>query len=126
MFSKTGRGNVREQNPKAGAEVKEGRRIQLVINAKTVQKVAVPNLIGYSARQAVAELNSRGLTLGQFIYVSDMATNNVLKQKYKGRDIASGTMVEAEAPIDPATHKPKIYTRFDCFVRAAIFRSLSK
>lgn len=100
VFSKTGRGNVREQNPKAGAEVKEGRRIQLVINAKTVQKVAVPNLIGYSARQAVAELNSRGLTLGQFIYVSDMATNNVLKQKYKGRDIASGTMVEAEAPID--------------------------
>ena len=33
---------------------------------------------------------------------------------------------EAEAPIDPATHKPKVYTRFDCFVRAAIFRSLSK
>lgn len=100
VFSKTGRGNVREQNPKAGAEVKEGRRIQLVINAKGIQKVAVPHLVGYSARQAVAELNSRGLTLGQFIYVSDMATNNVLKQKYKGRDIASGTMVEAESPID--------------------------
>ena len=32
---------------------------------------------------------------------------------------------EAEAPIDPTTRKPKIYTRFDCFVRAAIFRSLN-
>ncbi len=32
---------------------------------------------------------------------------------------------EAEAPIDPITRKPKIYTRFDCFVRAAIFRSLN-
>ena len=33
---------------------------------------------------------------------------------------------EADAPMDPKTHKPKIYSRFDCFVRAAIFRSLSK
>ena len=100
VFSKTGRGMVREQNPVAGAQVKEGRRIQLVINAKNVQKVTVPNTVGYSARQALAELNSRGLTLGQFIYVDDMATNNVLKQKYKGRDIEPGTMIEAESCID--------------------------
>ncbi|MBO5698970.1 MAG: hypothetical protein J6R79_03090 [Bacteroidaceae bacterium] len=33
---------------------------------------------------------------------------------------------EADAPMDPKTHKPKIYSRFDCFVRAAIFRSLTK
>ena len=32
---------------------------------------------------------------------------------------------EAGAPIDPKTHKPKVYTRFDCYVRAAIFRELS-
>lgn len=31
---------------------------------------------------------------------------------------------EAGAPIDPATRKPKIYIRFDCFIRAAIFREL--
>lgn len=100
VFAKTGRGLVREQNPAPGAKVKDGRRIQLVVNAKGVQKVAVPNLVGYSARQAVAELNSRGLTMGRFIYVSDMATNNVLKQKYRGNDIEAGTVVEAEAAID--------------------------
>lgn len=33
---------------------------------------------------------------------------------------------EADAPVDPATRKPKVYTRFDCFVRAAIFRALAK
>ena len=60
----------------------------------------MPNLVGYSARQAVAELNSRGLVLGKFIYVGDMATNNVLKQKYRGRDVEPGDMVEAEARID--------------------------
>ena len=100
VFAKTGRGLVREQNPAPGAKVKDGRRIQLVVNAKGVQKVAVPNLVGYSARQAVAELNSRGLTLGRFIYVNDMATNNVLKQKYRGKDVEAGTIVEAEAAID--------------------------
>lgn len=100
VFAKTGRGLVREQNPKAGAQVKEGRRIQLTMNALGVQKVSMPNLVGYSARQAVAELSSRGLTLGKFLYVEDMATNNVLQQKYRGRDIEPGTMVEAEARID--------------------------
>ena len=65
-----------------------------------VQKVAVPNVVGYSARQALAELNSRGLTLGQFIYVNDMATNNVLKQQSKGKDVEPGTMLEAEARVD--------------------------
>ena len=100
VFSKTGRGRVREQNPVAGTAVKEGRRIQLVVNAMGVQKVAVPNVVGYSARQALAELNSRGLTLGQYIYVNDMATNNVLKQLYKGREVEPGTMLEAEASVD--------------------------
>ena len=31
---------------------------------------------------------------------------------------------EPGTPIDPRTHKPKVYSRLDCFVRAAIFRSL--
>ena len=31
---------------------------------------------------------------------------------------------EPGTPIDPRTHKPKVYIRLDCFVRAAIFRSL--
>lgn len=100
VYSKTGRGLVREQNPAAGKHVKDGRRVLLTMNALGVQRVPMPNLVGYSARQAVAELNSRGLVLGKFIYVGDMATNNVLKQKYRGRDVEPGDMVEAEARID--------------------------
>ena len=100
VYAKKGRGLVREQNPAAGTQVKEGRRVQLTMNAFGVQRVPMPNLVGYSARQAVAELSSRGLVLGRFIYVGDMATNNVLKQKYRGRDVEPGAMVEAEARID--------------------------
>ena len=100
IYSKTGRGLVREQNPAAGAHVKEGRRVQLVMNAVGIQKVPMPNLVGYSVRQAVAELSARGLALGKFMYVDDMATNNVLYQKYRGRSVEPGEMVEAESRID--------------------------
>lgn len=100
IYSRTGRGLVRDQNPAAGAYVKEGRRVQLTMNALGIQKVSMPNLVGYSVRQAVAELSSRGLALGKLIYIDDIATNNVLQQKYRGRDIGPGTMVDAEGRID--------------------------
>lgn len=31
---------------------------------------------------------------------------------------------EPDAPIDPRTNRPKIYIKFDCYVRAKIHRSL--
>ena len=60
----------------------------------------MPNLVGYSLRQAKAELLSRGLNLGTLIYVEDIATNNVLKQLYRNREIKPGVPVESESSID--------------------------
>ena len=51
--------------------------------------------------------------------------NEVLAANWKQRFQAQLKHPEADAPIDPNTHKPKVYTRFDCYVRAAIFRELS-
>lgn len=95
-----GRGLVYSQNPKAGSKVKKGRKIRLTINSVTPQKVQVPNLVGYSMRQAMAELSSRGLTVGKLVYVSDMATNNVLRQLRGNREIAPGTLIESGTAID--------------------------
>lgn len=94
------RGTVYTQNPKVGSHVKKGRRILLTINAVMPKKVTMPNLVGYSLRQAKAELLSRGLNPGTLIYVDDIATNNVLKQLYKNREIKPGTPVESESRID--------------------------
>ena len=94
------KGAVYRQNPRAGSKVKDGRRIILTINAKTAKKVTMPNLIGYSMRQAMAELQSRGLVLGKLIYVDDIATNNVLRQLKGNRAIDPGTLVESESVID--------------------------
>ena len=60
----------------------------------------MPNLFGESLRQAKAEILSRGLVLGKLIYVKDIATNNVLKQLYKGQEIEPGTMIDSESVID--------------------------
>ena len=51
--------------------------------------------------------------------------NEVLAANWKQRFQAQLKHPEADAPIDPNTHIPKVYTRFDCYVRAAIFRELS-
>ena len=95
-----GKGLIYRQNPKAGSKVKEGRRILLTINAVNAKEVMMPNLIGYSMRQAKAEILSKGLQIGRLEYVSDIATNNVLKQLHDGAEIAPGTMIESESRID--------------------------
>lgn len=94
------KGAVRDQNPEPGSKVKEGRRISLTINALNAKKVTMPNLVGLSMRQALAELQSRGLVLGKLIYVQDMATNNVLRQLKGNREFPPGKTVEADTEID--------------------------
>ena len=94
------RGAVFSQNPAAGSRVKKNRLIRLTTNAVNAKQVSMPNLVGYSMRQAKAELSSKGLNLGKLIYVSDMATNNVLKQQYRGKDIKTGTMIDSGSEVD--------------------------
>lgn len=101
IYVKEGRGTVDRQNPASGSMVKENRRILLVMRAHGVRQVPMPNLVGYSTRQALAELDSRGLQVGKIIYDDRVPTsNNVLKQLYRGHEVMPGENVEAEASID--------------------------
>ncbi|MCF0177218.1 MAG: PASTA domain-containing protein [Bacteroidales bacterium] len=93
-------GAVYSQNPMPGTHVKKNRRILITINAVGAQMVAVPALVGFSLRQAIAELQGRGLSVGKLSYEDDIATNNVLDQTYKGKHIAPGEMIESESEID--------------------------
>lgn len=94
------RGAVFSQNPKAGTQVKKGRRILLTTNAVNAKKVGMPSLVGCSMRQAKAELASKGLTLGRLTYVDDIATNNVLSQLYRNRQVRPGTKLDSGSVID--------------------------
>ena len=93
------RGTVISQNPVCGAKVKAGRKVGLTMNSMAPKKVKMPGLVGCSMRQAKAELTSKGLVLGRLVYVSDIATNNVLRQVYRGVDIASGKEIPSGSEI---------------------------
>lgn len=93
-------GAIFRQNPEASSMVKKNRRILLTINAKQPKMVKMPELVGYSLRQAQSELISNQLTLGKLIYVKDIATNNVLGQLYNGRNIKAGEKIPSNSTID--------------------------
>ena len=93
------KGAVYSQNPKPGSTVKKGRRIRLTINSINPKKIIMPNLVGVSMRQAHAELLSRGLNLGQLIYVNDIATNNVIRQLYNKKEIKPGMYINSGSNI---------------------------
>lgn len=93
-------GAIYKQNPAEGSKVKKNRRILLTINAKSPKMVKMPSLVGYSLRQAQSELASSQLKIGKLIYTPDLATNNVLRQLYKGREIEPGVELPGESVID--------------------------
>lgn len=90
-------GIVLEQNPKADVAVKPGRKVYVTINSFAQKMVKIPYVTGYSLRQAKNNLEIAGLEIAELIYRSDMATNNVLEQRFRDRVISRGDNIEAEA-----------------------------
>ena len=110
-------GVVYLQTPNAGDHVKRGRRIRLTTNTTVPKEIPMPSLVGFSMRQAKAELTRNGLVLGRLIYTRDIATNNVLRQQRGGVDIKAGTPVASGttinlvlglSPNDNMTYVPKL------------------
>ena len=93
-------GAVYRQSPEAGEHVKEGRKIRLSINTLRPKQVPMPSLVGFSLRQAKAELQRNGLRLGKLIYVRDLATNNVISQQRFGREISPGRELPSGSSVD--------------------------
>ena len=89
-------GIILEQNPKPGAEVKSGRRIFVTVNSFKQKTVVIPYVTGFSLRQAKTNLDIAGLGIEKLIYKSDIATNNVLEERYDGKVIGPGNKLEAE------------------------------
>lgn len=94
------RGTVINQDPKPNTKVKDNRTVYLTVIARMPEKVEMPNLIDNTLRQAIAKLETYGLKLGILKYVPDMAKNSVLKQKFKGEIIETGTSIEKGSKID--------------------------
>lgn len=89
-------GAILVQSPKAGMGVKSGRSIFLTINAFRPRTDIIPYVTGYSLRQAKNVLENRGFEIEKLVYRSDIATNNVLDERFNGKSIVNGSRLEAE------------------------------
>ncbi len=93
-------GTVLEQDPEAGAQVKEYRTIYLTIVSGAAPTVKLPDLIDVSFREAKAIIESYGLRVGQLIYQPDLAQNAVLGIKYNGESIDKGYQLPKGSVVD--------------------------
>jgi len=89
-----------EQEPKAGAKVKEGRKIYLKINAEKFTMVALPDLIEKTYRQAVPTLEAVGLQEGTITYKPYLGKDMVLEMRMNGKKLKAGDKVLKSSKID--------------------------
>ena len=94
------RGTVVEHHPKAGFKVKKYRKIYLTMNAVNPEKVAMPNLVDLTIRQAQSKLESVGLKIGKITYEPDLGINIILAQKYHGSPVKEGDTLIKGSFID--------------------------
>ncbi|NND76959.1 MAG: PASTA domain-containing protein [Flavobacteriales bacterium] len=109
-------GRVISQNPPAYAlnskgdsvrrSVKEGRKIYVTITRITPPNKVMPDLVDISERVALIKLEAAGLVLGDVSYEPNQIGDNlILKQRYKGKDIAPGTKLKMGEKIDLVVSK---------------------
>lgn len=80
--------------------VKSSRTVYLTYNRATPPLIEMPNIVGYSFRNAIMILENAGLKLGDTTFRPDFARNSVLEQLYNGVLIQPGAKIALGSKID--------------------------
>jgi eukaryotic-like serine/threonine-protein kinase len=100
IYTDTARPNaVLKQFPEPDEVVKVNRKVFLTVNRAVPPMVEMPNLVGYSFRNAEMTLNNSGLRLGDTSFRPDFAKHAVLEQLYNGSVITPGTKIRMGSRI---------------------------
>ncbi|GAA4271076.1 PASTA domain-containing protein [Aquimarina gracilis] len=91
--------SVIEQNPSAGSEVKENRKIYVTLNPSGYRKIEVPNVVLQTRRQAEPKLIALGFKIGTVTYKPNMS-DQVLELRHNGKNLKPGTMLMKTSTID--------------------------
>ncbi|HOZ07047.1 MAG TPA: PASTA domain-containing protein [candidate division Zixibacteria bacterium] len=92
----TPKGVIINQFPRAATKVKDGRRIKFVVSAGQ-KMITIPSLAGESVRQAMLDLETAGLKLGEIAWAfSDTLPERVVVFSYP----AAGTEIPLGAPVN--------------------------
>ncbi|AMD84436.1 PASTA domain-containing protein [Capnocytophaga haemolytica] len=92
--------SVISQSPEANERVKKNRKIYLTINPSGYHKVTVPKVIQVTRRNAIATLESVGLTVGRVTYVDNIGKDMVLEMQYNGKPVQPGDKLVKTSRID--------------------------
>lgn len=92
--------SVIEQYPLAGAEVKEDRKIYVTVNPSGYRKMALPNIVRRTFRQAKPTLEALGFEVGNISYKDDIGKDEVLEMRYEGKPINEGELLPITSKID--------------------------
>ncbi len=90
---------VIKQIPDADEVVKSNRTVYLIISRAVPPIVEMPNLVGYSFRNAEMVLNNMDIRIGDTTFKPDFAKNAVLEQLYNGSPISPGTKIRKGSVI---------------------------
>ena len=90
---------VIKQLPDADEVVKSNRTIFLIISRAVPPLVEMPNLLGYSYRNAEMVLKNMDLKIGDTTFKPDFARNAILEQNYNGSPITPGSKIRKGSTI---------------------------
>ncbi len=91
---------VVEQDPVAGMEVKEGRKVYIKLNSNGYTSVKLPNFIQQTFREVENTLKALHLEVGDKEYVPDIGKDMVLEVKMNGKVLKPGDKVLKSSKID--------------------------
>ncbi|MEO5948181.1 MAG: PASTA domain-containing protein [Chitinophagaceae bacterium] len=91
--------SVIKQFPDADEVVKSNRTVFLLISRSVPPLVEMPNLVGYSLRNAQMVLKNMDLKIGDTTFKPDFAKNAILEQLYNGASITPGTQIRKGSTI---------------------------
>ncbi|NRA91267.1 MAG: PASTA domain-containing protein [Psychroserpens sp.] len=92
--------SVIEQYPLAGSQVKENRKIYLILNPSGYRKVEVPNIVRRTFRQAKPTLEALGFEVGAISYKDDIGKDEVLSISHSGKPVEAGDLLPLTSKID--------------------------
>ena len=92
--------SVIEQQPEAGAQVKENRKIYLTLNPSGYRKIGIPNIIRRTYRQAKPTIEALGFKIGKTIYVDHIGKDMVMEMHCNGKKLNPGDKIFKSSKID--------------------------
>lgn len=92
-------GTIVEQNPPADSHVKNGRAIYVVVNARSVKQISLPNLQDLSYRQAEAMLHSLGIQIADVEYEPSEYKDLILDVKKDDKSLPEGSKIAEGSSI---------------------------